>query len=217
MLRIRRGYRIVEGAVEILCLAPFPGAAAGPNEDSLVLRVAFGERALLLTGDIGLRTERQLMAAALPPGDLLKVAHHGAEDGSGAGFLEILRPRVAAVSAGSGNRFGHPAATTLMRIRASRASLLRTDHDGAVRLATDGRVLYAGSMKPGHPLPFPGPALRSLSGPRRDFDERKRHEAENEDHERQDSEPDAKRTRRDRRVLDGRVGPSPEDDEDDGP
>src|SRR5207249_3316743 len=116
-----------------------------------------------------------------------------------------------------GNRFGHPSSKTLARIGAARTSLLRTDRDGAVRLATDGGVLYAGSMKPGHPLPFPGPAVRAVSTARRDLHQREGHEAEREDRERQNREPDTKPPRRDRLVLDGRVGTATEDEEDDGP
>lgn len=180
-LRIRRGYTIREGDTTITCLAPFPGAMDGPNSDSLVLRVAHGTRSIVLTGDIGAATETRLVAAGLGPADVLKVPHHGSARSSSRSFLSALSPRVAIISVGDANRFGHPSRETLGRLAEQHALVLRTDRDGCIKVALEGDGLFAGSLLIGKPLPFPGPplrgartepkhetsAIRSISGSRR--------------------------------------------------
>lgn len=159
VLRIRRGYTIREGATEIECLAPFPGAMDGPNSDSVVLRITHGERSILLTGDIGHATESRLVASGLRHADVLKVAHHGSAHSTSDLFLSALSPRIALMSVGEANRFAHPSEHVLRRLAARRTSVLRTDRDGCVRVAICGNRLYAGSMLPGHPLAYPGPPV----------------------------------------------------------
>jgi competence protein ComEC len=115
------------------------------NEDSLVLRVSFGDVAIWLTGDAGIPVEQALIGdgQADDPARIrvLKVGHHGSRSATSAAWLEHLRPQVALVSAGRGNLFGHPAAEVVERLGAAGVRLFRTDRDGAVVLETDGRRL----------------------------------------------------------------------------
>ena len=163
--RIRRGYAIQEGGTRVLCLAPFPGVSDGPNADSVVLRIEAGGRSALLTGDIVAATERRLIAGGLAPVDVLKVAHHGSDSSSLADFLRALSPRVALVSVGEANRFGHPSPRVLARLGAVRARILRTDTNGAVRVDARGEAMFAGSIQEDRPLAWPGPPLRPRSPP----------------------------------------------------
>jgi competence protein ComEC len=109
------------------------------NDDSLVLRLQFGGVSLLLPGDVEGAGE-----AALPPrrADVLKVAHHGSRTGTTAGFLATSAPRLALVSAGRRNPFGHPHPEVLERCRRQGSLVLRTDRDGAMEVATDGSRLW---------------------------------------------------------------------------
>ena len=69
---------------------------------------------------------------------VLKVAHHGSLTSSATEFLKAVRPRIAVVSAGRSNHFGHPVPEVLDRYRAIGAEIFRTDRDGAVTVDSDG-------------------------------------------------------------------------------
>ena len=94
---------------------------------------------IVLTGDIGAATERQI-AATFPPARLrvVKIPHHGSLTSSTREFVAALGPQVAIVSAGRSNRFGHPVPEVLERYRAIGAEVFRTDRDGAVTVDSDG-------------------------------------------------------------------------------
>jgi competence protein ComEC len=113
------------------------------NDDSIVLEITFGRISIVLPGDIGPAVERQL-ASDLPPSSLriLKAAHHGSGQSSTATFLTALAPRVAIISAGRGNRFGHPAPAALARYRTQDTAIFRTDQDGAIEVDTDGEAVF---------------------------------------------------------------------------
>ena len=163
MVRIRRGYIIREGDTTIECLSPFPGGMDDPNADSVVLRVSNGTRSALLTGDIGAAGERRLVSAGLVRADFLKVAHHGSAGSTTLALLQALAPRIAVISVGASNRFGHPSPETLRRLSAARALVFRTDRDGAVRFAAFGDRLFAGTLLQERAMAFPGPPLRPRS------------------------------------------------------
>ena len=122
--------------------APFRPPRRIRNEDSVVLEVAFGEVRLLLTGDATGPAERDLEAGRAA---VLKLAHHGAVAGTSAALLHSVRPRLAIVSAGARNPFGHPRPEVLERCRRAGALVYRTDRDGTVVASTDGRRVWVRS------------------------------------------------------------------------
>ena len=133
------------GGVRIEVLWPYPRFDPGwdANDNSLVLRVTYGARSILLAGDAEAHAESALLAAGLRgPIDVLKVGHHGSHTSSSEAFVSALEPRIAIVSAGVGNRFGHPHADVIERFAAHGTRVLRTDHDGGVIVRTDGRALH---------------------------------------------------------------------------
>jgi competence protein ComEC len=97
--------------------------------------VAFGQVHLLLTGDVLGEAEQSLRA---PRSFVLKVPHHGSRSSSASGFVATAAPRLAVVSAGAHNPFGHPHPEVLERYGRAGALVLRTDRDGTVEVATDG-------------------------------------------------------------------------------
>src|SRR5205823_352821 len=103
------------------------------NDDSIVIELRWREVSVVFTGDIGKAVERQLIPTLTPaPLRVVKVPHHGSLTSSTPEFLRALHPRIAVVSAGRSNHFGHPAAEILDRFRQVNAQLFRTDRDGEV-------------------------------------------------------------------------------------
>ena len=217
VLRVRRGYRIHEAGTEVLCLSPFSETLDDPNGDSIVLRFETAARSILLAGDIGTDVERHLLKDGLAPADVLKVAHHGSATATSEGLLEALHPRIAVISVGASNPFGHPSSKVLDRLAKRHIAVLRTDRDGAVRVATDGRELLAGSLRPEHPLGYPGPSLRPALPAARGNLDREGDERQDEDGERGQREHDAEGPEPALVPADRRVRASSHEDENPGP
>jgi competence protein ComEC len=135
----------VLGGARLEVLAPCPDSRfdRDPNDNSIVLRIAYGARAFLFVGDAERAEEGSLLALGADRlrADVLKVGHHGSRTSSSPAFLAAVAPREAVVSCGARNRFGHPARSTLESLAAAGARVWRTDHDGAVTIETDGRGL----------------------------------------------------------------------------
>jgi competence protein ComEC len=111
------------------------------NDDSIVIELRWRDASVLLTGDIGSAVERALMAIPRAALRVVKVPHHGSLTSSTPAFVAALAPRVAVVSAGRANHFGHPVPEVLERYEFVGAEVLRTDQDGAVSIDTDGHAL----------------------------------------------------------------------------
>ncbi|KAF1016352.1 MAG: ComE operon protein 3 [Stenotrophomonas maltophilia] len=115
-------------------LHPLPAQRYTGNESSCVLRLQAGHGSVLLAGDIGQRSEQQLLHAL--PGrlaaDVVLVPHHGSAGSSSVAFVQAVAARVALVSAGHGNRFGHPRAQVVQRWQAAGAEVLSTAESGAI-------------------------------------------------------------------------------------
>lgn len=107
------------------------------NNGSVVLLGTIGRWTFLLTGDIEEEVDPRLIADGLSAVDLLKVAHHGSRTATSASFVSAVRPRVAVVSVGLGNTYGHPTRATLDRLSRARARIFRTDQDGTVSVTFD--------------------------------------------------------------------------------
>lgn len=128
------------GEAQIEFLNPPVGSDLDVNDSSLVMKVTYGERSFLFTGDIGEKAER-VLALKDVESDVLKAAHHGSKYSSTAGFLRAVRPSVVVVSAGWLNSFGFPHKETLERYADAGAQVVRTDISGAVIIETDGKSL----------------------------------------------------------------------------
>jgi competence protein ComEC len=119
-------------------------AVPAKNNDSIVMRWGLGEHAFMLPGDAEKQVERQLLTE-IPidnlRADVLKVGHHGSKNSTTEEFLEAVHPRVAVISAGENNPYGHPSPELLERLEHAGVRILRTDRDGAVHILTDGKQL----------------------------------------------------------------------------
>ncbi|OLD62235.1 MAG: DNA internalization-related competence protein ComEC/Rec2 [Acidobacteria bacterium 13_1_40CM_2_60_7] len=119
---------------------------AGPpkNDDSLVLRLVYGKRAILLPGDAEKDAEQEIVAET--PGDalradVLKVGHHGSRNSTTPEFLARVHPSLALISSGADNPYGHPSPELLERLALAGVRILRTDQNGAIHVVTDGESL----------------------------------------------------------------------------
>lgn len=124
-------------------------AERGFNDNSIVVRMTFGEASFLLTGDIEARSEERLIAEGVRlDSTVLKVAHHGAYGSSIAVFLEAVGPELAVISVGEENEFGHPCQDVLDRLGTAVGDsegsppIYRTDEHGTVHVVTDGVRLW---------------------------------------------------------------------------
>jgi competence protein ComEC len=139
--RARLGDRVRVGPVSWTVLWPARVVHAGsePNNASTVLLVRVHGLSVLLTGDVEPEAQRVLLArGGLGPVDVLKVPHHGSAYQDTALFA-TLRPRLALVSVGQDNDYGHPAPSTLAALRRSGAVVARTDRDGTLLVGGSGR------------------------------------------------------------------------------
>jgi competence protein ComEC len=131
---------ILEALSPISSRGPLADTRVDANDESVVLRLTWGQASVLLTGDIGAEAESSLLRSGRPlSANLLKLAHHGSSGSSSAGFLTAVHPSYAVISAGAGNRFGHPAPAVLDRLTQLGVTILRTDQAGTIDLITDGQ------------------------------------------------------------------------------
>ena len=132
---ISAGQRMRLGPLLIEVLWPPPRTADfSPPEDrndrSIMLLLSLNGFRILITGDA------EAEAAPVDPGplDVLRTAHHGSDDAGLAGLLGLTRPRLAIISVGADNTYGHPTEDTLNALSEAGSEVLRTDQDGTVSL-----------------------------------------------------------------------------------
>ncbi len=119
-------------------------ALSAKNDDSLVLRLRYGNQSLLLAGDAEKESERAILAendANELRADVLKIGHHGSKNSTMPEFLSAVQPRIGIISSGEGNPYGHPSPELLERLEKAGVRIYRTDFDGAVHVLTDGTRL----------------------------------------------------------------------------
>ncbi len=124
---------------------PLRGPAWDSNNNSLVLRLSYGEISFLLTGDIEEEAERFLARTAPSvQSDVLKAGHHGSNSSTTAAFLRAVNPRWAVISAGADNQYGHPHADVVSRLEnaVGKANVFSTATQGTIHFSTDGRRLW---------------------------------------------------------------------------
>lgn len=112
------------------------------NNHSVVLRLIYGDRKFLLTGDIEKETESELLSAPeFVKTDVLKVAHHGSRTSSTQEFVGAAGVKLAVISVGKQSPFGHPHREVVERLENSGAKVLTTGKRGTISVSTDGKDL----------------------------------------------------------------------------
>jgi competence protein ComEC len=152
VLAAEPGWTFVRGGLTLRVVGPAAvrtGTRSDPNNNSVVLRAESGGVSMLLAGDAEVEEQQQLLA--LDPealrADVLKVAHHGSAYQDPA-FLDAVAPRVALVSVGAGNPYGHPNLAVLSRLSSRGATVLRTDQQGDLAVVATPSGLAVATRAP---------------------------------------------------------------------
>lgn len=146
----RRGDTITTGALNLQVLNPTVSLTNDTNEDSIVLRMVWGNQAFLFTGDAGLAAEESMIAAGLTlQANILKVGHHGSYSATSQTFLNVVKPNIAVYMAKIGNSYGHPHQVTIDSLRTIGVLVFGTDVNGSVIITVDGVSLFVQITKGG--------------------------------------------------------------------
>lgn len=136
----------INSAVEIRCLNPVSKMTVeGANAYSSVLYLKYKDFSALFTGDVEGEGERHLLddikgnQEMLQKITLLKVAHHGSKNSTSKEMLDYLNPRIALISCGIDNRYGHPHKELLERFDGGSTRIYRTDRSGAITVTVSGQ------------------------------------------------------------------------------
>ena len=122
------------------------------NDQSLVLRITYGQRVFLLVGDAGITEMEDIREAGFDVTcDLLKTGHHGSADSTDAWVLGVTQPDYVVISCGTNNRFGLPDDSVLAAVAEAGAELYRTDTDGTIIMSTDGQTIRLTHEKVDYP------------------------------------------------------------------
>jgi competence protein ComEC len=143
---LRAGDALYLGNTDVAVLAPMPNyqpGSAPANNDSLVLRVAYGQTSVLLEGDAEAPVEEAMLAEPGLSSTLLKVGHHGSVSSTRPEFLARVAPQWAVISCGLHNRYGHPRPEVLAELQQARVRTFSTDIQGATCFRLDGKTASA--------------------------------------------------------------------------
>ena len=133
-----RGDSFTVGSATVIFLSN-PQMEWDMNDQSLVVKVVFGETSFLFTGDAAWETEQEMLSSGIDlTATVLKVGHHGSATSSCQEFLNAVNPKYAVISVGQGNKYGHPADKTIMKLQRMNVSVFRTDKHGTIVFNSDG-------------------------------------------------------------------------------
>ena len=149
---IVRGDRLKFGNATVEVLYPMPADApnaVSDNDNSVVLRIIYGSRTFLLTGDIERHAEAELLnRGGTLTADVIKVAHHGSRTSSTQEFINATKAKYAIIPVGRSSLFGHPHAEVVERWKAAGATVMTTGERGLISVSTDGKDLKIAAFQP---------------------------------------------------------------------
>lgn len=136
---VKQGDQVVLGSLIFNVLSPSNTQPTGDlNINSIVLRMVYGENSFLFTGDAQIDSENSMIASGLTlRSTFLKIGHHGSNTSSSPAFLNAVMPTVAIYSAGMGNTYGHPHASTIANLFAINSAIYGTDQNGTIVITAD--------------------------------------------------------------------------------
>ncbi|MCH8741514.1 MBL fold metallo-hydrolase [Patescibacteria group bacterium] len=112
------------------------------NNTSIISLLVFNQNSFLFTGDAYKSVEKKIIGAdANLKTDVLKVGHHGSKTSTSEEFIEQILPKIAVISVGKSNRYGHPHQETLAILKEYGIRVLRTDEEGDIKIISDGANL----------------------------------------------------------------------------
>lgn len=137
------------GQATATILGPNNSSYKDTNNFSVVIRVTFGNNSFMFNGDAEDVSENEILRGSYNvSSDLLKVGHHGSDSSTTQKFLDEVNPKYAIISAGKNNIYGHPAKSTMEKLRDKGTEVYRTDENGTIVASSDGENITF-STKPG--------------------------------------------------------------------
>lgn len=137
----RAGETFSLGSAEIKVLAPL-SSYSDHNNDSIVLRITYGNTSFLFTGDAEREAEEDILNCGYElKSTVLKVGHHGSKDSTTYPFLREVMPEYAVISVGKDNSYGHPTEDALSKLRDADVKVFRTDIQGTIICVSDGETV----------------------------------------------------------------------------
>lgn len=137
------------GEATVTVLAPNSSKYEDSNDFSIVVKVTLGSTNFLLTGDAEALSEKELVASGKDlSATVLKVGHHGSLTSTSQAFLNKVNPKFAVISAGTGNKYGHPAQETMDKLKAKGVKVFRTDEQKTIIATSNGKDIEF-NVKPG--------------------------------------------------------------------
>lgn len=139
---------IIEDGVRLEVVHPGEQLSAARNDNSVSLRLVYGDFTTLLSADAEEKAELEMVESGLPlQAIVFKGGHHGSRTSSTLPFLQAVQPQIAVISSGEGNKFGHPHSEALERYAQVGATVLRTDELGTIEVITDGTQMWWEALK----------------------------------------------------------------------
>lgn len=109
------------------------------NNYSCAIKVSYKNSSYLFTGDIENVSEQEILNSSYDlKSQVLKVAHHGSNSSTSQEFLDMVRPKIAIISSGAYNSYGHPNKETIDKLKKLNCIIYRTDLDKNIVLISDG-------------------------------------------------------------------------------
>jgi competence protein ComEC len=146
LVRVRNGYVVeLDRSVRMRILGPIdPEHHSDPNTASVVVKLEVGDVSFLFTGDADEEAEMLILSryGAMLTSTVLKAGHHGSRTSSSIPFVKAVAPSHVVVSLGYHNRYSHPHAEAIQRLRSTGAEMHFTSLKSAVWFATDGRTVW---------------------------------------------------------------------------
>ncbi|EDS77674.1 ComEC/Rec2 family competence protein [Clostridium massiliodielmoense] len=120
-------------------VAPKNSTYKNLNNYSIVLKITYNNTSFLFCGDAENLSEDEILSSGYNiTSDVLKLGHHGSKTATNNNFLEEVNPKVAIISCGKGNDYGHPHKETLKKLKNKNITTYRTDIDGTIILESNG-------------------------------------------------------------------------------
>lgn len=149
---VTRGDRLNFG--DVIVEVVYPSATDDPNavsdnNHSIVLRITYGNRTFLLTGDIERQAELDILSSGnMLIADVIKVPHHGSRTSSTGPFVDAVKAKYAIISVGRTSPFGHPHPEVIERWKAIGANVMTTGERGMISVSTDGNDIQIKTFTP---------------------------------------------------------------------
>lgn len=144
------GESLAFGSSKIEFYGPITESESDRNNGSIVMKIIYGETSFLFTGDAEREEEQEILNAGFDlSATVLKVGHHGSKNSTTYPFLRAIMPKYAVISVGE-NSYGHPTEDTLSRLRDAGAKVYRSDMQGDIIAASDGKTVTITTKKNGN-------------------------------------------------------------------